>query len=192
MATVKPVVLWSLVGGLAVSVALAAKLGVDNRQLAGSVDQLTHQLTAAQETIAGQTDRISSLQTDLDGLETQLAQAEQEVTRLHAEQADFRQANAQLAQQVAQLGQDNDAMRAKLSSIKELKIAIRQVKAQLRAEQWQRWLARLQAHRIEDQVRFAQGNRGYLVRDGVSTVASTAADKAGAKLHVRVLEPQLE
>ena len=190
--SIKPIVLWSLVGGLAVSVALAAKLVVDNRQLAGSVDQLTGQLAKTQDTIAGQTDQITSLEADLNDLETQLTQAEQDVTRLQVEQAGFRRSNAQLAQQVAQLTQDNDAMRAKLSSIQDLKAAIRQVKAQLRGEQWQRWLARVQARRIEDQVRLSQGNRGYLVRDRVSTVASTVADKAGAKLHVRVLEPQLE
>ena len=46
------------------------------------------------------------------------------------------------------------------------------------------WRARAEAQRVEDQRRLAEGNRGYVVREGQPTVGGATT------LHVRVLEPQ--
>ncbi len=152
--------------------------------------QLSGDLAQVSETLTGRDSQLESIQAELNGLKDQLHDAVQEIARLQTEQSGMYVRQASLTEQLDTANLDRDAMRAKLSSIKELKAAILTVKHHLREQRHQVWLAKAEAQRAEDQQRLAQGNRGFVVRDGSSTLA--VAPRLGTKLQVRVLEPQSE
>ena len=186
MAAQRRGLLWVLVVATVVTGGLAAKLTFDKRKLANdyalaqrSLAELDHELD--------QTRTIAQDQaTELDRLQARLGQAEQEGQRLQFEQKGFRQANANILQQLASVSEEKTLLEEKMHSIRELRLAIRTVKQQMWAKRRQEWLARLEVQRAEDARRLAEGNRGYLVRDGVNTLRSAT------KLQVRVLDPQAQ
>lgn len=186
-------ILWVLGIGVMVIGALAVKVQMDNRKLATSYAQiqatmerveqeraqLSDELDKARQTLKGQADDLSSLQ-------TRLAQAEKELQQLWREYAQLRETNADLGQQLGMTLEEKQALEAKLSSLKELRSAIRDVKRKIAQERWEAWLSRIRNQRVIDQQKLAQGNKGYLVRDGASTAGSSA------KLLIRVLDPQTQ
>ena len=183
---------------------LTFKTERDKRRLAGALEQaqasvdaleqerlqLSGDLAQVSETLTGRDSQLESIQTELNGLKDQLHDAVQEIARLQTEQSGMYVRQASLTEQLDTANLDRDEMHAKLSSIKELKAAILTVKHHLREQRHQVWLAKAEAQRAEDQQRLAQGNRGFVVRDGSSTLA--VAPRLGTKLQVRVLEPQSE
>lgn len=178
--------LWILAVATLVSGALAAKFTFDKRQLAShyaeaqrTLAELTHELDETREIADDQA-------TELDRLSARLTDAEQEVRRLQFEQKGFRQANAGLLQELASVSQEKALLDEKLHSIRALKLAIRTVKQQMWAKRRQAWVAKLDAQRAEDARAGADGNRGYLVRNGSPTW------RAGTTMQVRVLDPQVE
>ena len=80
---------------------------------------------------------------------------------------------------------EKQRLEAKLSSIKELKLAIHDLRYKMWNDRWAAWRAQVQNQRAEDEEALARGNRGYLLRDGVSTLA-----RENLRLRVHVLEPQ--
>lgn len=184
------VLLWVLAGGLVASGAVATKIELDKRKLATAYAQvqtalaqveqerahLNQELSQARETLEGQTGDLSHLQ-------ARFAQAEQELVQLQREHASLRHTNATLTQQLASVSQEKHALEAKLSSLRELKAAIRSVRRQLWHQHLQGWFARIEAQRAADEQALAQGNRGFVVRGGASTLGTTT------KLQVRVLDP---
>ena len=152
--------------------------------------RLSQELEQAQNEVSGQTTELTALRGELDNLHAQLRDTEQEIGRLHAEQTMVLQGHASMAQQFGVLTEENQRLQQKLSSIKELNVAIRTVKHKLREERWAAWLAKVEARRAEDAKRLANGNRGYVIRNGTSTLASSST--RGTKLQVRVLDPQTE
>ena len=145
-------------------------------QLEEERDQLTTELTSARGTIDDQTGKLTSLQEELQGVQQRLDQTVTEFASLQREHEQLRQQNTSVMAEKQQL-------EAKLSSIHELKLAIRD----LRYKMWQQRFAAMrewfQRPRTTDRV-LASGNRGYIVRDGLSTLGTTT------RLHVRVLEPE--
>ena len=91
--------------------------------------------------------------------------------------------NTQLTAQLAAAKAEKAALEAKLSSIKELKLAIRDVRRKLWNERWADYRALAQARREQDQEQLASGNRGFVVKQGRSTLGSSP------RLQVHVLEP---
>lgn len=192
-----PLVWWLLVGALGISSVLAVSGELNRRRVAGAYqqakaalsqveqerDRLNQELAGARHTLDDQASQVESLQ-------TQLAQAERDAGRLRLEQAHLQQANASLTEQLATTTQANAALEAKLSSIQALKTAIRELQRKrwqaFWHERWDGWIARAQAQRALDQQKLAQGNRGLLVRNGMSTVGSRTT------LQVRVLDPQTQ
>ena len=146
-------------------------------QLQAERTHLSEELTGAHQTIEQQSSTMANIQQELKQLGDRLAQTTNELTALQ-------QAHQQLQRSQASLLAEKQQLEAKLSSIQELKLAIRDVKRKLRDERLAAWQAHVEAMKAADQRRLALGNRGYLVRDGVPTVG------ARASLHVRVLEPQ--
>lgn len=188
---VRPVVIWALAVGLAVSAALAAKLAFDKRQLTSAytqarteVAQLSQEVVQTRQTIDTQTGELAAFEHELVRIQSLLKVADQEIFRLQQEQAALKDENQTLNERLAAAAAKQQALQARLASLKELRIAIREVKARLRRERWESWLARVQAQRAEDQQRLAKGNRGFVVRNGVPTIGSPT------RLQVRVLEPQ--
>jgi len=152
-------------------------------QLEQERTQLDQELTAARQSVTTQSDSLTALEAELANLQASLQQAQHELSQLEQE-------NMTLSEQLDTLTQENQALEAKLSSLKDLKLAIRAVKEKLRHERWQAWASywntRLEAQREQDQEQLAQGNRGFVVRHGVSTVGAASM----TKLQVRVLDPQ--
>ncbi len=178
--------LWVLAVATLVSGGLAAKFTFDKRKLASSyaeaqrtLAELTHELDETREIATDQAG-------ELDRLYARLTDAEQEVRRLQVEQKGFRQANAGLLQQLASVSEEKTQLDEKLHSIRELKLAIHNVKQQMWAKRRQVWIAKMDAQRAEDARASADGNHGYLVRSGSPT------RRSGTTMQVRVLDPQVE
>ena len=149
-------------------------------------DSLNDELTKAREIVETQAADLRQLQEELNGLQAHLKDSEDEITKLQADHLQLETTNTQLNQELALTVEEKRALEAKLSSITELKLAIRSVKQRLRQERWESWLAHVQAEREQDQRDSAYGNRGFLVHEGISTLGSSN------KLQVRVLDPQAQ
>ena len=194
------VILFVLMVGLMVTTVLATKVEVEKRKLAadyakaqlalGQLEQerthLNQELVQARDTMTTQAGELSNLQTELSSLQTRFAQTETELAQLKTDQTTLQHANANLLQQFTMVNQEKQALEARLASLKELRLAIRDVQQKLVRERWHAWLAHVELQRTKDEQRLAQGNRGFIVRHGMSTLASTPS----TKLQVRVLDPE--
>ena len=193
-----------LVAGMVVSWILTTKIERDRRRLAADYAKaqievmelkqerrsISDELQQARADLDGQATELSSLQHELGLLQTRLADAEHEIGRLHVEQTYMAQGQMTLAEQLDSVNREKDVLEARLSSLKELRSAIKVVKLRLRDERRQTWLARIETKHIEDQRKLASGNHGFVIHNGTSTLVSTP--KPGNKLQVRVLDPQTE
>ena len=143
---------------------LALELGAANTQLsetAGEVDQLN-------QTTQGLGEQIGRLTTEIDQVQASYRQVREE--------------REQLMQRVLEIEQERASLASRLSSIPELRRAIEEaIEARKQARQAER-LTRLSARRSADH-ELAQGNRGYLIREGRPTVGLST-------VWVRVHEPE--
>ena len=190
-------VFWALVIGCVVSVMASLYLTNEQRKLSAAYRQakasiaeleqarvqLSGELAEVRETAETQAGELTNLEGQLTSLQASLTKSEQEIARLQ-------QANLGLNEQLAGIAQEKQALEAKLSSLKELKLAIRAVRQKIRQERWEAWLAQVRAQQQADQQRLASGNRGCVMRQGLSTLG--AVSPSTNKLQVRVLEPQSE
>lgn len=146
--------------------------------------QLSAELDSAKDTIEGQAGDLTGLQSELQRVQQQLEGAVSELASLQGEHEQLRQQAGSLNTQLAAVLTEKQALEVKLASIKELRLAIRDVRRKIWNERWAAWRARAQAQQEVDQRELAAGNRGYLVHDGLPTLGSSR------RLHVNVLEPQ--
>lgn len=153
-------------------------------QLETDRGRLSEELERAGRTMSAQATDLQALQQELSRVEGEMQQTVSELAILHQEHAQLREQNTSLASQLSSVTTEKQQLEARLSSLKELRLAIRDVKRKVWEDQWATWRARVQAQREEDQRRLASGNRGYLVRDGVTTLGSEV------RLRVHVREPQ--
>ena len=153
-------------------------------QLEDERSHLNTELTNAKGTITEQTGELTSLQTELKGVQDRLDQTVTELASLQREHEQLRQQNTSLVSQLNSVVTEKQQLEAKLSSIKELKLVIRDIQRKVGEQRWAAWRAKVQAARAADQERLAAGNRGYVMRDGAPTIG------VNTKLHVRVLEPE--
>lgn len=156
------------------------------KELEGERTHLSDQLADSRETVAGQADGLANLQHELEGVETELQQTQGALSALEREHQELLQQHTASTERLGVVEEEKRQLEAKLSSLKELKLAIKNVKRTIWNERWATWRARIQAQHIADQERLASGNRGYVVRDGASTLVSPS------RLQVHVLEPQLQ
>ena len=194
------IILIILTIGLVVSIVIATKAEHDKRQLGDAYARaqamlaeleqeratLSHELDQARQVVESQAADLGVLHNELTGLQARLRDAEQEITRLQTEHLQLEASNTSLRDHLELTTAEKQALEVRLSSIKELKLAIRSVKQKLRRERWESWLAYVHVRREEDQRELARGNRGFVVRDGAPTIGSSS------KLQVRVLEPQAQ
>ena len=199
-----PFVWWLLVGALGISSVLAVRGELSRRRVASAYQQTKTALSQMEQErdrmeqerdrlnqeLAGARHTLDDQASQLESLQTQLTQAERDAGHLRLEQARLQQANTSLTEQLATTTQANAALEAKLSSIQALKVAIRELQHKRWQAfwhgRWDSWIARVQAQRALDQQQLTQGNRGLLVRNGMSTVGSRTT------LQVRVLDPQTQ
>ena len=146
--------------------------------------QLSAELDSAKQTIEGQATDLSGLQGELTRVKDALDQNLSELTALQQQHEELRSHDSSLATQLSSVMTEKAQLEAKLSSLKELRLAIREVKREIWSDRWAAWRARADAQREEDQRELAAGNRGFLVREGLPTLGSSR------RLHVNVLEPQ--
>ena len=153
-------------------------------QLEAERDALSLQLGHAQETAQVQTTELQDAQQRLQALTEQLATSKTQLASLRQEHQALRQEHASLGSRLGAVMSEKQRLEIRFSSLKELKLAIREVKQKLSEQRWAAWRARGEQRRAADQQQLAAGNRGYLVREGLPTLGT------GVRLHVHVLEPQ--
>lgn len=146
-------------------------------------DQLNAQLSSTRQTVEGQEAQIGNLQQELQSVDGQLKETLIELAALKREHDELTRSHAELGDNFQVLNEEKKQLEMRLSSLNELKKAIRQVKRELWNQRFAAWRARIEAQRKLDQERLALGNRGFMIRDGRSTVRAS-------QLQVHVLEPQ--
>jgi len=146
--------------------------------------RLNQELGEARQTIEGQVGDITNLQHELKEVQSRLDETVVQLTSLQHNHNQLQERHASVVAQLSSLMAEKQQLEARLSSLKELKLAMRDVKRKIWRERFAAWRARSQALREADQERLASGNRGYVMRQGASTLG------AGPRLHVHVLEPQ--
>lgn len=158
-------------------------------QLSDERDHLNQELSSAQQTVEGQAGDLDSLKHELSGVQDKLDETVTELAALQRQHESLRQQNTSLSTQLTSVVQEKEALAAKLSSLKELRVAIRSVKQKIRDEQWAAWRAHVEAVKWADQEALASGNRGFVMRNGVSTLGSGGGTP---RMNVHVLEPQTQ
>lgn len=147
---------------------------------------LSSEVETARKTIKDQGQELTHLQTQLTSVQNRLDETVAELASLQREHERLRQHDASLVGQVSTLAAEKQQLEARLGSLTELRLAIREVKRQMHNERWAAWRARIEEFKRQDQAKLAAGNRGYLTRGGASTVGSAV------RLRVHVLEPKSE
>ena len=158
-------------------------------QLSSERDTLSRELTDTQETVEGQTGEMDHLKQELTGVQDKLDQTVQQLSSMQREHEALREQQTSLTTQLSSVTQEKEQLAAKLSSLKELRVAIRDVKQRLRDERWASWRAHVDSSRQADQEALASGNRGYVTRNGASTLG---AKPGTPRMNVHVLEPQTQ
>lgn len=154
-------------------------------QLSAERNHLNQELSETQQTLEGQTGELSGLRQELTSVQDRLDETVTQLSSLQREHELLREQDASLNTQLASVTIEKEQLAAKLSSLQELQLAIRDVKRKIRDERWAAWRARVETAKQADQAALASGNRGYLVHNGTSTV------RAGTpRMNVHVLEPQ--
>ena len=154
-------------------------------QLSEERAHLNQELVSANHTVESQAGDFKNLQQELKGVQQRLDETMAEIASLQREHETLRQQNAALSTELDTAKTEKQQLEAKLSSLRELHLAIRDLKRKMSTARWTAWRAHVQRLKSDDQERLIAGNRGYLVRDGTSTLAAAAP-----RLHVRVLDPQ--
>ncbi len=114
-------------------------------------EKLLTTIESQKQALGALTEENSGLKDKLNKVDAELAAAQQKVAELNAEAQTLRD--------------DNAAMKTRLSSIKELKKAIREIKIQMRQ-------TKVAVLKKADMDKLLDGNRGFLIRDGKSTYPS--------------------
>lgn len=146
--------------------------------------QLNTQLVDARQTVEGQAGRITNLQAELQSVDNHLKESLAELAALKLEHEELAKSHTTLKEQFQFVEAEKKQLEFRLSSLVELKKAIKVVKREVWNQRLAAWRERIQAQREEDLRELASGNRGYMVRNGTSTA------KASSQLQVHVLEPQ--
>ncbi|MBI2094447.1 MAG: hypothetical protein HYT88_06990 [Candidatus Omnitrophica bacterium] len=161
-------------------------------QLQSEREQLSDHLVEVSRAVEGQVGDMSALQGELDNVQEQLDIAARELASLQRENQQLSREHAAATGQVSALEAERERLEARLSSLKELRLAMREVKHKIRSERWasvwgawEALRASLQSKRTEDHL--VSGNGGFVVKDGASTIGAS-----GPRLHVHVLEPQVQ
>ena len=147
--------------------------------------ELSNELVSARDTLNDKEENLQGLQQQLSEVQTRLDATVVDLASLQQDHERLREANASLTTQLSSVVTEKQQLEAKLSDIKQLRLAIRDVRQKINERRWAAWRERVDAQRQADAQALASGNRGYLVQGGQPTFA------AGRKLQVQVLDPEL-
>ena len=153
-------------------------------QLTADRDHLNTELVDARRTVEGQASGLQSLEVELASVQDRLRETVAQVASLQREHGQLREQNSSLTAQLEAAVAERQQLEAKLSSLKELRLAMREVKRKVWAGRWASWRTQAKRQQEVDQAQLASGNRGYVVKQGKSTIG------ASPRLLVHVLEPE--
>ncbi len=134
---------------------LLEKLGEEkelNAQLNGEVSEIKDYLRASKE-------RLAKLFADYGQAQKTIEDLNSKFSILKSENTALRDEKEKLDTQLTQVSQEKNSLKAKLSSITELKKRIRELKRQMR---------RVTAHKPKAR-KIIEGNRGFLIKNGKPT-----------------------
>lgn len=106
---------------------------------------------------------------DLTDYKNQIDILNQKMTVLGSDNAQLIKEKQQLQDKVANLENEKQVIEAKFDSIKELKQAIRQVRAEMHEQEIQQYLVRKEQQKALDAQELALGNRGFIIINCQST-----------------------
>ena len=158
-------------------------------QLSAERNHLSQELSTSQQTVEGQATEMDHMKQELSGVQERLDQTVQQLASMQRQHEALREQQTSLTNQLSSATQEKEALAAKLSSLKELRVAIRDVKQRLRDDRWAAWRAHVESFQRADQAALASGNRGFIVRNGASTLG---AKPGTPRMNVHVLEPQTQ
>ena len=145
--------------------------------------RLTFELDTARANLASTASEVARLDQQTQNFGAALGQLAEDVARFQQSYVQVREEREQLMQRVLDLEQERASLATRLSSVEELRLAIRDaIDARKETQRAQRLLL-ARAQQEADQRRMADGNRGFLIRDGRPTAGR-------ATLWIRVHEPE--
>ena len=152
-------------------------------QLAQEETQLKGDLATAQQHLADTASEVARLDQLAQGFGQQVAQLSGQVTQVQQSYDQVRQEREELLQRVLDLETERMLLMRRLSSIDELRLAIREAIETRKNERQAHWLSLVRTQQLADAQELANGNRGYMVRDGRPTMNT-------ATVLIRVHDPE--
>ena len=141
--------------------------------------RLHEEFLGTSEAFEGQARLLQEAKTELDHTVHNLASLQRDHDELRAR-------HASLSSELDMLRRDHQQLQERLTSIKSLRLAMNELKQQLRERRRPALAPRVREMKPADEEQLALGNRGYVVRQGLSTLAKGNS----VRLHVHVLDPQ--
>jgi predicted RNase H-like nuclease (RuvC/YqgF family) len=112
------------------------------------------------------TDKLTQLDVDLQNSQKTIEQLTSQIALSQAENTALREEKDKLTLELTQVSQERDTLKARLSSIPELKKAIKEAKMQIPK-------VKAMIREITRKRRIIEGNRGFLIKNGMSTFPIT-------------------
>ena len=159
-------------------------------QLEQEQQALSDELSGTKESFLDETGELKSLQgrlqAKLQEVQAELDDTITDLVALQSEHEALQGEHASLNEELDFIATEKRELELRLTSLDELKHAIRDVRRQMRAEGQVARQAKIAALKREDEAQLAAGNSGYVVRRGRSTIGT------GRRVQVHVLEPQFQ
>ena len=112
------------------------------------------------------TDKLTQLDVDLQNSQKTIEQLTSQIALSQAENTALREEKDKLTLELAQISQGRDTLKARLSSVPELKKTIKEVKVQIRK-------TKVMMREITKKRRVIEGNCGFLIKNGKTTFPIT-------------------
>ena len=166
----------------ALATAVAQRNGIIS-QLEGEEARRTLELDTARANLAATASEVARLDQQTQNFGAALGQLNEDMERFQQSYVQVRGEREQLMQRVLDLEQERASLAKRLSSVEELRLAIREAIDTRKDTQHAQRLLLVRAKQEAGQRRMADGNRGFLIRDGRPTAGR-------ATLWIRVHEPE--
>ena len=125
-------------------------------------EKLTQENTALKDNLKTDEEKLANLGADFTVAQKTIEQLNSNFSLLKAENTALIEKKNTLNTKLSQVSQENDSLKARMSSIAELKKSIRELKRQMRR------VGIVMKQKVQTE-RIIQGNRGFLIRDGKFT-----------------------
>jgi len=125
-------------------------------------EKLTQENTALKDNLKTDEEKLANLGADFTVAQKTIEQLNSNFSLLKAENIALIEKKNTLNTKLSQVSQENDSLKARMSSIAELKKSIRELKRQMRR------VGIVMKQKVQTE-RIIQGNRGFLIRDGKFT-----------------------